>query len=331
MKKYLQVVVGVVIGALFFYFTLKNQSLDTIYAQLSQANIGWVLGTPIVLFFIFIFRGLRWHLMVKNIGIEATKGRIIYYTIIGAFFNSFTPKFGEIIRCSSLAKEKDIPMAKVLGSVIMERVYDLVVLGLGLLVIGLLEIKKLGSIFRAAYDSITSLITKNWQTLALGVVVFILVIFLCLFIAKKLKVFEKLKNFIKETLTSIKKSIAMKEYGLFLLYTFMIWFLSAVMNYQFLKALPLTQDSTFYFSVVAMFIGVVGWALPSPGGLGTTNFVIFNLFLAYGLNTDGGNAFGILSNLTVFYMLGIGFAALLINFFYKKKIDKLEENRVKNN
>jgi len=99
-----------------------------------------------------------------------------------------------------------------------------------------------------------------------------------------------------------------------------IWILLILMNYTCLLALPETDNYNFYFATVVLFIGGLGWAMPTPGGIGTTHFLILQLFLAYNLDPKTGLSFAVLSNgITFVYTIIFGLIALPIYEIRRRK------------
>ena len=91
----------------------------------------------------------------------------------------------------------------------------------------------------------------------------------------------------------------------------------------------LRKEFRIYFAFVILFIGGIGWVLPSPGGIGTTHFILLHLFLVFGHDEFVGATFGVLSNgLTFIITIAYGLIAILItlirNYYRKTKgIDKV--------
>jgi hypothetical protein len=75
-----------------------------------------------------------------------------------------------------------------------------------------------------------------------------------------------------------------------------------------------------------LFVGAIGWALPSPNGIGTTHFIILNLFIVFGLSESSAVTFGILSNgLILIFTILYGLLAIGIKAFGGKWNPVLEQ------
>ncbi len=312
-KHIINAATGIIIGGFFLFLTLRNKPLDQIFALLSEAQINWILLSVLFLIIMFVFRAYRWKLLIENNGSFPHINNVSYSLLLGYFINSFTPKLGEIIRCTSLQKSSGVPVSKSFGTVISERIYDLITLILAIVVILFLEFGRLRDLIAAAFNNVKISISDNLlklSFLALGIMLMIVAMVL---IFKRYRLMGKIRAFIKEFWTTVKKTFRIKSYRIFALQTIMIWFLMVLMNYCCLRALPSTEDLSFYFAFVVLFVGTIGWAIPSPGGIGTTHFFVLQLFLLFNLSEQTGITYGILVNgITVLFTIFGGLLAIII-------------------
>ncbi len=315
-KNIAQTLIGVALGGIFLFLTLKNKPLGEIAESIKHANLLWVALSGVALVAVFLFRAMRWRLLVSNVGYPTKKRHVAYALTMGYFINSFTPKVGEIVRCTTLHKKDGVPVSHSLGTVVSERVYDLIILGLGLVVIFALEISRLGHILDGLMESISSLFSTN--TLWAGIGAFAVAAAgyaLFRYLIKK-GLFNRITGFLADMMKTVRATFRIKNYKGFVALTILIWIALVLMNYCFLKSLPETSQHDLYFAAVVLFVGSIGWALPSPGGIGTTHFFILQLFLAFNLSESAGVAFGVLSNgLTFIYTIVFGVLALVLNTF----------------
>ncbi|MFO7851154.1 MAG: lysylphosphatidylglycerol synthase transmembrane domain-containing protein [Bacteroidota bacterium] len=316
-KHIINAATGIIIGGFFLFLTLRNKSLDEIFELLVSARTGWILLSIFFLFIMFIFRAYRWKLLMENNGNSSDIKNVSYSLLLGFFINSFTPKLGEIIRCTSLKKSSDIPVSKSFGTVVSERIYDLLVIILATTVILLLEFGRLRELISTTAYSLKNSVTTNLLNLALILSGLILIIFALVLISRHYKLIHKISLFLKEFWATVKKTFRIKSYGLFTIHTIIIWLLMLLMNYCCLRALPSTDNLSFYFAFVVLFVGTIGWAIPSPGGIGTSHFFVLQLFLLFNMSEKTGITYGLLVNgITVLFTIAGGlFAIIVVNSF----------------
>lgn len=322
LKNFSQTIAGIILGAVFLYFTLKGKPLDEIVESLRHADLFWMVMSGAMLFIVFVLRALRWEVILHSSDIKANKVDINIALFMGYFVNSFTPKLGELIRCTNLKRNYDIKLSTLLGTVVSERIYDVLVLALGLVFFALFEFERLGGFFEQAGENVgASFLGENFLIyLFVGFLAIMAMVYVFRKRLAKFRLFGLLYHFVSDMFLTVVKTFRLKRFNLFFVYTVLIWIALVALNYCYLKALPETDSYSLYFAVVVLFVGGIGWALPAPGGIGTTHFFILQLFIAFSLSESAGVSFGILSNgLNFIYTILFGLLALGFSFFRKRR------------
>ncbi|HUS85783.1 MAG TPA: lysylphosphatidylglycerol synthase transmembrane domain-containing protein [Bacteroidales bacterium] len=312
-KHLLNTISGVLFATLFIYLTFRNKPIGEIGGLLQAARINWILFGVGLLIAVFFMRALRWKLLLSNTGENPGFRDVSYSLLLGFFVNSFTPKLGEIVRCTTLRKRTDIAVSKSLGTVISERIYDLMVLVAGVVLIILFESDRLNELLSSSVKNLIRYLTENLLRLVLFILIILLATAITWYLAGKFSLREKIRSFFRNLYDTARMTFRIRSYRNFALQTITIWGLMIVLNYCCLKALPSTDGLSFYFAMVALFIGSIGWAIPSPGGIGTSHFFVLQLFLLFNLNESAGVAYGLLVNgLIVLFTIGGGLIAIII-------------------
>lgn len=317
-KKIVNSLVGILIGAVFLFLTFKDKSLTDILSSIKDADMSWVAFNGLCLFLTFFLRSYRWKILIENAGAVAKTKNVFYSVILGYTVNTFTPKLGEIVRCVSLKETDNVKTSLSFGTVVTERIYDLIVLALGIMCCFIFEIDKLVSLFSKTFVDNGIINFDEAYMVLLAIVTLFILLFGLYYILRKAKILSRLKHFIAEIFHTVRKSFKIRKYKKFMLLTICIWLVLVLMNYACLKALPSTQNFSIYFAVIILFIAGIGWALPSPGGIGTTHFFILQLFIAFNLDENSGLAFGVLSNgLTLVFTWLIGMVVVVVSVIRK--------------
>lgn len=319
MKHTVRTLIGIALGIFFLYMTLRGKEIGDILHSISQADLFYSIGSVVLMMVIFALRAARWQLLLSAAGENPSYRNVLAATGIGYFVNSFTPKLGEITRCTSLQSSAGVPIAKSAGVVVSERVYDLLVLFLGLCSILILEMSRLRFMAENMQDRISSLFHGHY---VVGAIVLIAISAVVLYRKRKWfaqhPIATKVFTFLREFSKAITDSLLLKKYPLFVLYTIAIWLLLVAVNYMFLKSLSVTNAEGVYFAYVVLFAATMGWALPAPGGIGTSHFFILQLFIVFGMPEDSGIAFGIYSNGLTFAFT-IFFGVISVADFYIRR------------
>lgn len=278
-KKALGYGLSVLIGCLLLYLSLRGISFSALLASLKQANFTWLPVLGLVILASHILRAWRWTLLMETLPSEAT-GRIrlsdaFWSVMVGYMVNAVTPRLGEIARCVVMARQVQIHTAGVIGTVVVERLVDTIVLALGLVSTALIfQDQVLFLLEKASIDRAT-LNLFLWSTLFL---VFVGSILVWLFYQRwyrksdqKKGVFLYITQFL-QGLQSVWKSP--KRISL-LLSTLLMWGCYLLMAYLPAMMMDLTTTNNIGLDDAwgIMLYGSLGIAIPSPGGIGSYHYI----------------------------------------------------------
>jgi len=254
--------------------------------------------------------------------------------MIGYFANLAFPRLGEVTRCGSLSKAQAIPFTALLGTVIVERVVDLVSLLVCLLLTAIIEYERLGNFL---HDNITQPLMDKFTQLAgspifIGaavVLVALLVIGIIYYLkrskqkGKKSKFFQLWKELI-EGLRSIGK---LKRPGLFIFHSVLIWVLYFFGVYTCFFAFPSTTHLGFSASLFLLVAGGLGMSAPVQGGIGAYHLLVSQGLMLYGVSQQDGLTFAtLLHTLQLILVVILGVASLVLLFSGNKKTSTVISN-----
>ena len=117
-----------ILGIGLLVVSLKGINSHEFYNTLKNIPLRWVCLSMALGYLAFVFRGLRWGLLIKPLGYKPKVTNLIHSIAFGYLFNSFIPRSGELIRCTSLNKVSDLPISKLFGHVLLERIIDFALL-----------------------------------------------------------------------------------------------------------------------------------------------------------------------------------------------------------
>lgn len=314
LKNILQSLLGIAIGGVFLYYTVQGKDLDQVWVSLRNADMFWVILSSVFLIIVFWLKALRWKVLMHNSNMPISTLDSFNATVVGMFVNAITPKFGEIVRCTNIKRTNPFKLANILGSAVSERIWDVLVLLAGVGVIGLIEFDRILILLKVDEWG-DRMMQLDFMGIAIRILVFISLVALLWIYRKRFYrwgMVERIRHFAKETITTVMLTFKIKRYKSFLFLTFISWFALVLMNYCFLMALQETKEFSMYFAFVVLFISGIGWAMPSPGGIGTTHWFVLQLFIAFELSESAGLSFGILSNgLNFIYTIVIGIITMI--------------------
>jgi uncharacterized protein (TIRG00374 family) len=172
MKKW-QFWAGILISAIFLYFALRGLKLGDFWEAVKSANYWWILPGIAVYFVAVWVRAWRWHYLLKPI--KAVKTRTMFpITCIGYMGNNIYPaRAGEVLRAVVLKRKEGVPISASLATIIVERIFDGVVM-LAFVFVNLPELAKLATSDSGFVGDIQTLALWGAGVFALALVIFLL-------------------------------------------------------------------------------------------------------------------------------------------------------------
>ena len=265
----LKSVLVVSITLIIFYFIFTKIDFYSVVEVLSYANIFYLLIALLLLFVIILITAKRWQIILETMGYNF-RYKECFNLIMAAFpLTSITPsKSGDIIKAYYL-KDK-IPASKTAGSVITERMFDVLTLVLFSLI---------GMTFCKKYEL---------AGVAFAILVCIIAIFLLMRAGFNFRLpiksswNEKIQNLIISTKLLMKDK---RAFSAVMLYSFFVWFLGVVQTLMFFYALGINVPLLFTIAniPIAIFIGFIPVTL---GGMGTRDATIIFLFSEYAMPSE---------------------------------------------
>lgn len=328
-KTFLKIIIslGLGIGLIIWFWNSMSETdkAETIDA-FKRANYFWVLMAPLLGFLANFIRTQRWRLMLRPLGYNPNYWNTFHSVMIMYFFNMFVPRLGEVTRCTMLAEYENVPVEKSLGTMVTERLLDVICLGIVFVCILIfLGQENFNAIYKE-FQQLTAGIKGGTVSLVLKYTVPVLLIigiggFSIWYISKhgfdKLKtlIFTKIKNLFSSVF-SVKD---VKEKPQFIILTITLWLAYLVMFYVNYKALPETSSLPFSSALVCLFFGSLAVVI-TPGGIGIFPIVIQTILVAYNINPSIALAIGMIAWAvqTLGVLIGGMLSLILLNITNRK-------------
>ncbi len=325
------------LAGLLLYFAFRNISWDDFVTGLKSCNFRWILLSMIIAWIVVILRGLRWRLMMRPLSKEVTRLEAYDTYNICYLANLALPRSGEVVRCGLIANSGKVTFEGALGTVVLERIWDLMCVVIVTLPLFFFGKFKDFLIEKMWYPMVESLpFGAVW--LLVGIILSIVVLVL-LFRAYRKKFAatrfgSKFINLWKGLTDGIKAGFRMEHKWLFFGYTALIWIGYWAMSLFTLYAFPASAALSIWDALFLMVVGSLGWIVPVQGGFGAYHFIVsMTLVPVYGFTQSDGLIFATISHESqVVQMLVFGIISLITYAIYSKKYKKavIEPENVNN-
>lgn len=291
---------------------------------MESADYRWVLLSMIFALFSHYLRAYRWKLMLKPIGYDFKASHGFIAVMSGYLGNIALPRLGEITRCAVLKKTDSIPLPASFGSVIVERIIDLMMLLLVILLALVLQFGRIGKFFSELIFNKAAGASTKFYTWTF-VFIFILVVLVVFVWARwerivKTKIYHRIRPVIGEVINGFLSIKKVENKPLFFILTFGIWIFYYLMSYVMIYSFPATSGLSLLAGLVILMAGGLGMSAPVQGGIGTYHVFVSSALLLYGISHEDGVLYATLMHTSQFvFILVLGSICLLISALLVKK------------
>jgi uncharacterized protein (TIRG00374 family) len=301
------------------YEAMSEMERNDMFSAFSHVRWGFAVPICIVGLLSHYVRALRWKLLLEPLHIFPSTANTTFSVLIGYLVNTLVPRLGEVAKCTVLAKYEDVPADRLIGTIIAERAFDMLCLGvIALLTLGL-QFDILYPLARDLYNSIFLDAAGDfiWKRIGLALLMFLLVLIAFVLVFRKLK-HSKIGNVIKGIAEGLKAIALIKRKGLFLLHTLLIWAGYTASIIICFYALPETEHLPYLAGLSLITFGSLGM-IATPGGIGAYPVILAQVLLLYGLSEGLGLAFGWVAwGGQTIIVLVLGLASLILLPLYNR-------------
>ena len=325
--KILKFLIFFTLGIFIFWLVYKDQDIERIKSVLkNEVNYFWIVVSLIIGLISHISRTLRWGLMIEPIGHKPRFVNTFMAVMIGYLMNMAFPRMGEISRCGVIARYEKISFTKLFGTVVAERLIDVISLLLLLFIVIFSQFGQMISFLQRnpeIQEKLTSVFASPY--LIIAVIVLALLVFIFRNTFKQITIFKKivgiLLNF-KEGFISIR---LIKRKGWFWFHSAFIWICYYLMLYTIFFAFEFTSGLNPVAGLTTFVFASFGMVAPVQGGIGAWHFMAIEGLRLYGVAYENGVIFAFVAHASMTVMIiAIGLISMLILPFINRR-DDVEE------
>jgi uncharacterized protein (TIRG00374 family) len=302
-----------VAGALLF-IAFRGVRIATVLQDVGQANLFWVLGSALFSVAAFVARAYRWNLLIEPLGYSPSLKNTTSSLMAGYLANLALPRLGELTRCGSLSKAESIPFTPLLGTVIAERLVDLISLFTCLLLLLIIEGNRFGTEFRSTILNpiIEPIARHKWLALLLVIGVAGVFVVYRYFQSRQKAAGSFWAKLVIDLVTGLRSITNLRRPWLFVFQSVLIWALYFLGLYFCFLALPYTAGLGYRAALFTLVAGGFGMSAPVQGGIGAYHLLVSRGLMLYGLSQQDGIGFAtLLHSLQILLVIVFGAASLV--------------------
>lgn len=210
MAKFLKIGFFFLLGILLIWWSLHQippQEWDKFTKALAKSKLWLIIPIFFILALSHFIRALRWRLIMEPLGYKPSIMNTFLAVLIGYLANLAIPRLGEVLKCTLLAKYEKVPAEKIVGTIVAERAFDVISLG----IVFLLALTLQFNVIKAGWQQLqtggnTGTDSNNNLFIILGIAGFLLIVAFILYFTLKHK-FETIINPIKKIIKGIWEGV----------------------------------------------------------------------------------------------------------------------------
>ena len=317
------------VGAFIFWLIYKDQDIERIKSVLkNDVKYFWVVVSLLVGLLSHVSRTLRWGLMIEPVSHKPRFINTFFAVMVGYLMNMAFPRMGEISRCGVLARYEKISFTKLVGTVVAERLVDMISL---LILLGIVFFSQFGEMLDflkqnpEIQEKLNTALASPYLIIGVAILFILFIVFRKAF--KHTAIFKKiidiLKNF-KEGFISIR---SIKRKGWFYFHSVFIWTMYYIMLYAIFFAFDFTRDLNPIAGLTTFVLASFGMVAPVQGGIGAWHFMAKEALSLYGVANENGIIFAFVAHGSMTIMIiVIGIISMLILPFINRRNDVVVES-----
>lgn len=304
------------IGIIYYQFTtLSAIEIQNIKLSFQKANYNYIYLSIVLSTIGYWLRAYRWKFSLNHLG-YFTRNSVNFATVCVSYLVNLTiPRSGEISRAALLKKYENVPFDKGFGTIIAERIVDLLIFFIFVVTAIVLQFDKLYQFVIVKQISFSTIL------LYILAMFLLMIAFVLIWLYAEWDFVQKLKKKLSGLTEGIFSIYKMPNRWLYIGYSFLIWITYFVMFYITIFALPETANLNLNVVLMGFIFGSLAVGFTN-GGLGAFPLSIALIFSFYGISNQDGTAFGWLVwvSQTLFTIFMGLFSYIMLPILKKKEI-----------
>lgn len=283
-KTILKITLPLLLGIALCWYSLSKISIEVLVQHFKKADYMWISLGLLFGLLSHMSRAYRWKFMIEPLGYTLRFSNSLMAVFVTYIVNYTIPRAGEITRASILTNYEGVPFEKGFGTIVAERVADLIMLLVIILVALFLEFEFIYNFFSARFDP---------YKIVIGVLILLVLAILIFFFIKRStsKFATKIRSFVNGLIEGVLSIFKMKQKWAFIGHTLFIWIMYLLMFY----VTTFSIEGTSGIPIAAILIGFISASFSiaaTNGGIGSYPVAVFAAFSIFNIAEEPSIAFG---------------------------------------
>lgn len=320
-QKIVKFILPLLFGIGIIWFMMDKIDINAVMEVLSRGiSWTWVLVSLIFALLSHIIRAVRWRMQIRTFGVNPSLHDMCISVFGNYGLNLVFPRLGEIWRCNYIAHGYGLSFSTAVGTMISERIADMVIALLLVVLAFALEHDVFLDFFAFhgnAGSNIVSLISSPW--LWTGLVAVILVFFLSRHFFRQNRIYQYLSRLVHNLWEGVISIRTLKHPWLFVMWSILLWGAYYMNTYTQLFFFDFTSHLSAAAGLAVFVMGSLSLLVPVQGGLGAWHAVVIFTLTCYGIPEPEAFSFALVSwAVEQGFVLLLGVYAMIVVALKKK-------------
>ncbi len=283
-----KIALPLILGGAILYWMYRGFDFEQVRnVLLHEMDWTWMLLSFPFGIMAMALRGWRWRLTLDPVTGMPRRSVAVNSIFLSYAASLVVPRIGEFTRCGVMKRWEGISFTKALGTVVTERIVDMLLM---LIIVGatlLLEMSTFGTFFKKTGTNISGILSGfTWAGWLVTAICLVAVIILLWILLRHLSVYDKVKTTlggIWEGITSLRN---VRSVPLFMLMTVGIWLCYFLHYFLTFFCFDFTKDLGLSCALVTFVVGTIAVIVPTPNGAGPWHFAVKTMLILYGVQDE---------------------------------------------
>ena len=283
LKKLLKLLLPLLLGIGMAWSLTRRVDWDVVLAQIHGISWGWVGVSLVLALASHIIRGVRWRMQLQTLGIRPSVHDMSIAVFGNYGFNLVFPRMGEIWRCSYVAHRYHVPFSTTVGTMVSERLVDMVVAA-AMVAVAFVHERSHFAQFLAGSDGGQKVLDALaspvlWSIVVVTLAVVVSVALFC----RHTRLYQFASGFLSGLWSGIKGLRDVPGLWQYLGWSILLWTCYYLNSYTCCFFFGFTEHLDAWAGLAIFVMGSLSLVLPVQGGLGPWHYAVGTALLCYGI------------------------------------------------
>lgn len=318
-KKTLKILLPLLVGVFLVWYSLSRVSIEELLIYVKRANYSWIILGMFLGLLSHLSRAYRWRFQLEPMGYNVRLGNSIMAVFATYLINYTIPRAGEVARASILSNYEGVPFEKGFGTIVAERIADLLVMG-GIITITLF----------LQFDFIYGFLIEKLNPLKLLFLLILIFFSIYIFIRfikrSSSKMALRIRTFVNGLIEGSLSIFKMEKKWPFIFHTLFIWAMYLLMFYVTSFSV-LELDDISLGAILIGFISASFSIAATNGGIGSYPLAIYAAFSIFNIAEEPSIAFGWImwTSQTLMIIIFGGLSLIYLPIYNNRKSNQLSK------